>query len=231
VTARREGCIEHGAAMNRGSESPHESFVGRVARLGALPPNRRAEELYRLSKEVSGHREGTGTFPLLAARVDKLYELVVSGGDFYEPLGTYGELLTMVEVNGVLARGRAPVQTWNGLSVSVRLFESVYDAPLGMLPLPESGEAEQGVHNVSLFGAPTRSGGLRFMNSWGARGVTVAGGCSRASTSSATWSRRGSAGLLGPGRRGSRRRSSSAATPTRRRSQRPGSRRCPGSSW
>jgi GNAT superfamily N-acetyltransferase len=153
--------------MSRGSESPHELFVGRVARLGALPPNRRAAELYRLSKEVGGHREGTGTFPLLAARVNKLYELVVSGGDFYEPLGTYGELLNMVEVNGVLARGRAPVRTWNRLSVSVRLFESVYGAPLGMLPLPESGEAEQGVHNVSLIGAPTSSGGLRFVNSWG----------------------------------------------------------------
>ncbi len=55
----------------------------------------------------------------------------------------------------------------NNLSLSVRLFESVYGAPLGELPLPESGEAEQGVHNVSLFGYSTGSGGLLFANSWG----------------------------------------------------------------
>ena len=99
--------------------------------------------------------------------MDKLYELVAAAGGFYEPLGSYEELLNMVTVNDVLARGNAPAWTWNGLNISLRLFESVYGAPLGVLPLPPSGEPEQGIHQVTLFGGRTRSGGLRFVNSWG----------------------------------------------------------------
>ncbi len=138
--------------MSPVGESPHESFVGRVARLGARSSNERAAELYRLSKEVDGHREGTGTFPLFARRVDKLYGLVAADGDFYEPLSSYGELLDMVTVNDVLARGSAPAWAWNGLNISLRLFESVYGAPLSLLPLPQPGEPEHGIHQVTLLG-------------------------------------------------------------------------------
>jgi GNAT superfamily N-acetyltransferase len=99
--------------------------------------------------------------------VYKLYQLIATGGGFYEPLSSYEELLYLVRLNDLLARGNAPTHALNGLSVSIRVFESVYGAPRGVLPLPEHGETEQGVHQVSIYGPSTRWGGLRFVNSWG----------------------------------------------------------------
>lgn len=148
-------------------DARHEAFVARVAAAGRLPPNRRGLWLYRLSKEVDGRLDGTGTFPLFARRVDKLYRLAAGRSGFYEPVDSPDELLRLSRVNARLLRGNAPVWSLNNLSASVRLFESVYGARFGVPPLPEPGEAEQGVHHLSLYGGPTRWGGLRFTNSWG----------------------------------------------------------------
>jgi GNAT superfamily N-acetyltransferase len=153
--------------MSPRSESLHTSFVRRVARVNARSPHRAGTELNLLSQEVGGHPEATGTFPLFRNRVVKLHQLIATGGYFYEPLSSYEELLYSARLNDLLVRGNAPTQALNNLSVSVRVFESVYGAPRGVLPLPEHGETEQGVHHVSIDGPPTRGGGLRFVNTWG----------------------------------------------------------------
>jgi len=153
--------------MKHTREDRHEEFVGRVARLGNLPPDRQARQSYRLSKEADGRREGTGTFPLFGNRLQKLYRLIDGEGIFYEPLASYYEILRSSSINDLLLRGRAPNWALNNLTVSVKLFASVYGAELGALPLPQPGEDEQGVHQVVLDGGSTRGGGLRFRNSWG----------------------------------------------------------------
>ncbi len=52
-----------------------------------------------------------------------------------------------------------------------RLCEALWSGlrrPFGKLPLPESGETEQGVHNVFVDGGWIQGGdALRFRNSWG----------------------------------------------------------------
>jgi GNAT superfamily N-acetyltransferase len=163
--------------MEHGARSAHEQFVRRVRRLGAHPPNRQAGEIYQLSKEIDGRREGTGTFPLFGVRVTKLSLLSNGHRAFYEPLGTYDDLLGLSRVNARLVDGGAPPGALNHLSVSIRVFESAYDAPLGELPLPAPGEREQGVHQVSLNGTLARGGDmlLLFRNSWGRWGYEGSG--------------------------------------------------------
>ena len=162
--------------MERRGEDRHEEFVGRIARLGDLPPDRQARQSYRLSKEADGRSEGTGTFPLFGNRLQKLRLLLDGDGIFYEPIGSYDNLLELSGVNYRLLRGRAPDWALTNLMVSVRLFESAYGAALGALPLPKPGEAEQGVHQVALCGHDDRSGGLLFANWWGGEWGNDGGG-------------------------------------------------------
>jgi hypothetical protein len=167
--------------MEHAAKSTHEQFVQRVRRLDAHPPNRQANEIYRLSKEIDGRREGAGTFPLFGARVTKLSLLGKGHRGFYEPLGTSDDLLRLSRVNTRLAEGGAPTGALNQLSVAIRVFESAYDAPLGELPLPAPSEREQGVHQVSLNGTLVRAGDMLilFRNSWGEWGYEGSGVFSR----------------------------------------------------
>lgn len=154
--------------MDRESVTDHEGFVGRVLRLKNSSPNRQPFDLYRLSKEIDGRPEATGSFPLFASRVVMLGHLARWNPSFYEPLGSYDDLLVAARINGLLIEGGAPGWAANALSVSVRLFESAYGAPCGRLPLPAPGEREQGVHQVGVDGRWTEGGeALRFRNSWG----------------------------------------------------------------
>lgn len=85
--------------MEHAARSAHEQFIRRVRQLGAHPPNRQAGEIYELSKEIDGRREGTGTFSLFGGRVTKLFLLCNGHRAFYEPLGTYDDLLRLSRVN------------------------------------------------------------------------------------------------------------------------------------
>ncbi len=154
--------------MERDARSYHEEFVGRLSKLRGRSPNRQGAELYWFCKEIDGRPEGTGTFPLFAARLTKLSNLSNGRSTFYEPLGSYDDLLKLIRVNARLFEGGAPLWALNNLNVSVRLFESAYGVPLGKLPLPEPSDTEQGVHNVSVDGGWIQGGdALRFRNSWG----------------------------------------------------------------
>lgn len=154
--------------MERCDKGLHEEFVERVVRLRRLSPNQEALENYLLIKEeVDGRREATGTFPLFGQRLAKLRSLIERNGAFYELLGSYEDLLKLGLENNRLSEGHAPRWALNRLSVSVRIFESAYEAVRGELPMPLPSEAEQGVHFVSLDGIPSRAGAFPFTNSWG----------------------------------------------------------------
>lgn len=154
--------------MERWDKGRYEEFVERVVRLRRLSPNQEMTEYYFLIKEeVDGRREATGTFPLFGQRLAKLRSLIERNGAFYEPLGSHEDLLKLGLENNRLSEGRAPTWALNHLSVSVRIFESAYEAARGKLPMPKSGETEQGVHFVPLYGTPSRAGAFPFTNSWG----------------------------------------------------------------
>src|SRR5215211_1989023 len=154
--------------MECDSKRYHETFVRGLRRLSVLSPNRHGREVYRLCKEIDGRPEASGTFALFALRVIKLSLWDRREGAFYEPLGSYDDLLKLIIVNARLLEGRVPAAALNTLSVSVKIFESAYGAPLGELQIPEPGEAEQGIHNITVNGGWARRGeALRFQNSWG----------------------------------------------------------------
>jgi GNAT superfamily N-acetyltransferase len=162
--------------MEQGEEN-HLEFVKRVLRLGDRSLNQQGKEIYELCKEIDGRRRATGTFPVFGARVTKLSLLSNGHRAFYEPLGSYDNLLEPSRVNARLVEGGAPSWALNHISVSVRVFKSAYDAPFGELPRPALGEREQGVHQVSLNGALVRGRSvlLRFRNSWGEWGYEGGG--------------------------------------------------------
>jgi hypothetical protein len=154
--------------MERHARSYHETFARGLRRLRALSSDQFGREVYRLCKEIDGRPEASGTFPLFSLRVIKLSLLDSGEGAFYEPLGSFDDLLKLIVINARLLEGGAPAAALNSLSVSIRIFESAYGAPSGKLPMPEPGEAEQGIHNVDLDGGWARRGeALRFQNSWG----------------------------------------------------------------
>jgi GNAT superfamily N-acetyltransferase len=130
---------------------------------------RAARLIYAICKRIDGYPEKEGTFQIMGLRVGAIYDYH-ERQSFYEPLSTYDELLELTQLNHRLFTGYAPEWACNRLLVSFRMFESIYDAPLGRVPLPHPGEAEKGIHAVAVVGGWDNAGeSLRFANSWGTR--------------------------------------------------------------
>jgi GNAT superfamily N-acetyltransferase len=123
--------------------------------------------VYRACKAIDGYPEVEGTYNLMALRV-MTFHLLSYRQTFYEPLSTYDELRELALMNELLLNGHAPFWALNKLTVCFRVFESIYKAPQGRVPLPANGEAEKGVHAVAIMGRFEDAGEvLRFANSWG----------------------------------------------------------------
>jgi GNAT superfamily N-acetyltransferase len=123
--------------------------------------------MYRASKAIDGYPEVEGTYPIMGLRVLTFHQLRYRQ-IFYEPLSTYDQLKVLALINERLLGGHAPFWALNKLQVSFRIFESIYKAPQGRVPLPATGEAEKGVHAVAIMGGYDNHGEvLRFANSWG----------------------------------------------------------------
>lgn len=123
--------------------------------------------LYRVSKDIDGYPEEEGTHLIMGARAMTFLHLH-ERQTFYEPLSNYDHLLEAVLINARLVDGHVPRWARYRPLVSFRMFESIYGAPEGRVPLPKAGEAEKGVHAVGIDGGFADSGeALRFINSWG----------------------------------------------------------------
>lgn len=99
------------------------------------------------------------------------FHLIGQGQVFYEPLSTYDQLLALTYINERLLRGGASAAVYNNLEISFQTFDSIFSAPAGWVPMPETDEPERGVHAVALGNEyvtrPVEA--LRFQNSWGSR--------------------------------------------------------------
>jgi GNAT superfamily N-acetyltransferase len=123
--------------------------------------------IYRVCKIIDSYPEVEGTWLPMGARVLK-FANIRERMTFYEPLSTYDHLQTAVFMNALLAEGYTPRWAWNRPVISFQMFQSIYDAPEGKVPIPKVGEAAKGVHAVAVDGGYSNSGEtLRFMNSWG----------------------------------------------------------------
>jgi len=121
---------------------------------------------YRLSKSIDDY-QGEGTY-LLAARRVSIHYIRDPRPTYYESLTTYDQLLHIVQHNMHLRQLSAPFSYWGNAQIAIRLFESVYTAPKGILSLPEPGEREQGNHAVAFFGTPSSDNqSIPFQNTWG----------------------------------------------------------------
>jgi GNAT superfamily N-acetyltransferase len=124
-------------------------------------------EGYALAKEIDGAPTVDGTFPLAGLRVSTFLEQR-QRQLFYEPLDSYDRILSVLQLNNRLREGYAPVWSLSQIMVSFHMFESIYSAPQGRVPLPSPGEAARGAHAVTLTQGWENSGEvLEFFNSWG----------------------------------------------------------------
>lgn len=124
-------------------------------------------QIYRVCKDIDGYPGVEGTHMLMGARAMK-YLYLRERQNFYEPLSNYDQLLRATLMNARLVDGHVPRWARNRLMVAFRMFESIYGASEGRVPLPLSGEVEKGVHAVAVDGGFADAGEtLRFVNSWG----------------------------------------------------------------
>lgn len=125
------------------------------------------DEIYALAKQLEGDPSSYGTFPLAGARAQYfLYQR--QRQPFYEPLSNTAQIIDVLALNNGLQQGYAPEWSLPHISVAVDVFDSMFTAPKGRVPLPRPGEALRGQHLVSLTGHWVGYGEwLQFLNSWG----------------------------------------------------------------
>ncbi len=133
--------------------------------VGPIPQDPGA--IYAACKQIDGRVEAEGTFPIIAQRVQSFYAYR-EPQLFYQPVGTYDELLEVTMLNHKLRNCHVPEQYHYMLSVGFSVFKSAYTAPLGRLPLPKVSDRSRGEHFVALTGGWNENGEeLQFANSWG----------------------------------------------------------------
>ncbi len=155
---------------------PQAIAIGRLAGVRAVQPplvplvtryDFSPGEIYDLCKEIDGQPHREGTFSLAGARVVNFLDQR-RRQHFYEPAGTYDQLLEIARLNHQLREAGVPEWALATMLVSFRMFESAGEAPGGRLPLPVPGEPERGGHSVALTGGWDDDGeALQFVNSWG----------------------------------------------------------------
>lgn len=125
------------------------------------------DEIFALSKQIDGAPKAYGTFPLAGARA-ACFLNQRQRQPFYEPLSNSKQILEVLVSNYLLMEGHVPEWSLPHISVAIEVFDSIFTAPRGRVPLPEAGEARRGEHQVSLTGHWENGGEwLQFQNWWG----------------------------------------------------------------
>lgn len=123
-------------------------------------------EMYSVCKEIDGY-SGPGTFPLVAHRADNFFR-VYNRQPYYEPASSYDKIKVANTMNAFL--GSQGVHKGSYLfQITFHIFESIYSAPLGVVPLPKPNEKYKGIHAVVVVGYEKGMESLLFINSWGNR--------------------------------------------------------------
>jgi GNAT superfamily N-acetyltransferase len=87
------------------------------------------------------------------------------GCDFYERLGSPEEVITAMKISAILSK--RGVNSIPRQALVVEIFPSMYDAPNGIVPMPEADEHSIGDHVVLLLDLEDEY--LFFLNNWGPR--------------------------------------------------------------
>jgi hypothetical protein len=95
--------------------------------------------------------------------------------DFYERLRSPGELIAAMELYSALSDRDIPFGRRPQPTVAITIFPSMFDAPEGVVPLPEAGEPSIGDHLVLTIGLA--HGHLYFLNNWGPKWGVQGVGC------------------------------------------------------
>jgi len=123
------------------------------------------ELVYRAAKEIDGDSR-EGSYQLAALRVIA-HHGIFERQFFYEPIKSFDQIASVIDRATVLLHSYVDYRWVDKVSISFRMFDSGRSAPLGRLPLPQSGEREIDRHCVRLDGFDKSNDELLFANSWG----------------------------------------------------------------
>jgi hypothetical protein len=123
--------------------------------------------VYRFCKDIDGLKRD-GTFPISGARVIKRYGVRICPQFVFRPISAYEDLLRAIEINLHLQEAGISMHLWYWISMCFEVFDSIYTAPGGRVPLPIRGERSRGYHQVAVCGMSDCGTEIRFVNSWGA---------------------------------------------------------------
>lgn len=126
----------------------------------AINPN----DMYSVCKEIDGY-PGPGTFPLISQRADNFYR-VWNRQPYYEPASSYDKIKIASTKNYVLHSQGVSKGSY-GFLITFHIFESIYSAPLGVVPIPKPNEKYKGIHAVAVTGWGKGMESLLFINTWG----------------------------------------------------------------
>lgn len=122
--------------------------------------------LYRFCKDIDGLKQD-GTFPIFGARVIKRFGVRIRPQFVYRPISAYEDLLSAIEINLRLQEAGIPTHLWYSITICFEVFDSIYTAPEGRVPLPTCGESSHGYHLVAVCGMSECGTEIGFVNSWG----------------------------------------------------------------
>jgi GNAT superfamily N-acetyltransferase len=131
-----------------------------------------AKELWMAARRLGDEADKEWTFPLFVSRTFALtLELGPkrpTGLDFmYEPLNTWNELATTLNVREQLHQGGVSSAYLPQVQLGFEIFESAFRTSSGTLPLPDPDDTFRGRHVVFVLGLVSETA-LAFQNSWGA---------------------------------------------------------------
>jgi len=136
---------------------------------GVLEPGSQPRALYLAARRLSRENR-EWSFVLFAHRAIALGEVQVerlNGLDLcYEPLSTWDEVVTVLNLRRALLDADIPPEMTMEVTVGMEVFDSIFRASAGRLPLPSSGEPFRGRHSVAVEAVSDRAE-LVFPNSWG----------------------------------------------------------------
>src|ERR1700694_3732138 len=117
---------------------------------------------YFLAKEID-NIPGEWTYKIFTLRALQYLARIPM---MYEPLGSYRQILRAVQYRLRRISNGETLDFAPDVSLSLAVFESIFDSTTGVIGRPRKGEKQVGVHSIRVVDSRV-DGSLRFANTWG----------------------------------------------------------------
>lgn len=122
---------------------------------------------FLLSKQFDGMPKVNGVPGIICMRGNHFWSRLSNRQEFYEAVGTYGDMVRQQLIVSELERIGIPRRMRDHHLLAFEIFQSSAHAPKGVLQLPGSNDYSRGLHAVAVTGCSDDGSLIRFWNNWG----------------------------------------------------------------